>query len=447
MAREAGERRRLILSFAYFGLLLASYYLVRPVRDALAAGLGPDAIKYLATAVFVTMAFAVPVFGWLVSRVPRTRLLPGIYGFFALNLVAFSVAFHVAPCDHWIARAFYVWTTVFSLFVVSVFWSFMADLWTEEQGRRLFGVIAAGGSLGGLLGPLAARALAADLGESGLALVAALLLAAALVVVFALLRDAGARGATDTARLGFDEPVGGELLAGLTGLARSPDVAGIATLVACGSLLGMLVYIELARAAATGFASGAARTAFYAQRDLWVNGIAFGLQLLAIGPLAQRLGVRSVLCAAAVVVAFAFGGLAALPLAGQGENPFPVFAAFGMDAATESPVGINPQMLAGAVVAAFGASGTAGLDNAAGQLPDFFQFGHVETHVSPRNPNSGSPAARSFTRFQPRLDFLPSRSMQWFLATCHSSSITSAAMRSTTVIGSAFQPRSAQYSA
>ncbi len=316
MAREAGERRRLILSFAYFGLLLASYYLVRPVRDALAAGLGPDAIKYLATAVFVTMAFAVPVFGWLVSRVPRTRLLPGIYGFFALNLVAFSVAFHVAPCDHWIARAFYVWTTVFSLFVVSVFWSFMADLWTEEQGRRLFGVIAAGGSLGGLLGPLAARALAADLGESGLALVAALLLAAALVVVFALLRDAGARGATDTARLGFDEPVGGELLAGLTGLARSPYVAGIATLVACGSLLGMLVYIELARAAATGFASGAARTAFYAQRDLWVNGIAFGLQLLAIGPLAQRLGVRSVLCAAAVVVACAFGGLAALPLAG-----------------------------------------------------------------------------------------------------------------------------------
>jgi AAA family ATP:ADP antiporter len=316
MAREAGERQRLVLSFAYFGLLLASYYLIRPVRDALAAGLGPDAIKTLATAVFLTMTLAVPVFGWLVARVPRDRLLPGIYGFFALNLVAFSIAFRLAAGDPWVARAFYVWTTVFSLFVVSVFWSFMADLWSEQQGRRLFGVIAAGGSLGGMLGPLAARRFAADLGESGLALAAALLLGGALLAVLGLLK--GARDGSDggVTRLRFGEPVGGEVLAGLTALVRSPYLAGIATLVACGSLLGMLVYIELARAAAAGYASVAARTAFYAQRDLWVNGLACALQLLAIGPLAQRVGVRSVLSAAALLVAAAFAGLAALPLAG-----------------------------------------------------------------------------------------------------------------------------------
>jgi AAA family ATP:ADP antiporter len=316
MARAAGERRRLALSFVYFALLLASYYLVRPVRDALAAGLGPDSIKYLASAVFVTMALAVPVFGWLVARVPRDRLLPGIYAFFALNLVAFSIAFRLAPGDPWTARAFYVWTTVFSLFVVSVFWSFMADLWSEEQGRRLFGVIAAGGSLGGVLGPLAARTFAADLGESGLTLGAALLLGGALLVVHGLLHGARDRSEAGGTRLSFGEPVGGAVLAGLTGIVRSPYLAGIATLVACGSLLGMLVYIEMARAAAAGYASGAARTAFYAQRDLWVNGLACGLQLLAIGPLARRLGVRSVLSAAALLVAVAFAGLAALPLAG-----------------------------------------------------------------------------------------------------------------------------------
>jgi AAA family ATP:ADP antiporter len=313
MAAAAGERRRLLLSFAYFGLLLASYYLIRPVRDALAAGLGPAAIKYLASAVFVAMALAVPLFGWLVSRIRRDRLLPALYVFFIVNLLAFAGAFRAMPGDPWIARAFYVWTTVFSLFVVSVFWSFMADLWREEQGRRLFGIIAAGGSLGGLAGPLLARSFVADVGDAGLALGAALLLALALGAIMLLLHEARGTGRSGT--LAFDEPVGGEILAGLTTLARSPFLGGIALLVACGSLLGMLVYIELARSAAAGYASGAARTAFYAQRDLWVNGAAFAIQLLAIGPLARRVGVRSVLTGAAIVAAAAFAGLAALPVA------------------------------------------------------------------------------------------------------------------------------------
>ncbi|MEI8298368.1 MAG: MFS transporter [Pseudomonadota bacterium] len=316
MTRVVGERRRLILSFAYFALLLASYYLIRPVRDALAAGTGAASIKFLASAVFGVMCLLVPLFGWLVSRVRRAWLLPSIYAFFALNLVGFAAAFRLLPDAHWLGPAFYVWTTVFNLFVVSVFWSFMADLWREEEGRRLFGVIAAGGSLGGLAGPLLARLLVGTLGHAGLALLAAALLGAALGVVLLLLRELGEREG-DASRLSLAEPIGGEILAGLTGLWRSPYLLGIAALVALGSVLGMFVYIELARAAAAGFASGEARTAFYAQRDLWVNGGAFVLQLAAVGPLARRLGVRAVLTGSATLAAFAFAGLTLVPLAGS----------------------------------------------------------------------------------------------------------------------------------
>ena len=316
MARVPGERRRLILSFSYFALLLASYYLIRPVRDALAAGGGGASIKYLASAVLAVMCLIVPLFGWLVANVRRSRLLPGIYAFFALNLLLFAAAFQLAPDDPWVGRAFYVWTTVFNLFVVSVFWSFMADLWREEQGRRLFGIIAAGGSCGGLVGPLLARGLVGSIGNSGLALLAALLLAGALVAIGLLLADADGEQRSAAARLSFGEPVGGEILAGLTRLARSPYLLGIAALVALGSLLAMFVYIELARAAAAGYATGAARTAFYAQRDVWVNGAAFVLQLAAVGPLAQRLGVRPVLGGAASLALCAFAALTLLPLAG-----------------------------------------------------------------------------------------------------------------------------------
>ncbi len=314
MAREPGEWRRLALSFAYFALLLASYYLIRPVRDALAAGSGAASIKYLATAVFVVMLAIVPVFGWLVAHVRRSLLVPLTYAFFAANLVVFAALFRLDPDAVWTGRVFYVWTTVFNLFVVSVFWSFMADLWREEEGRRLFGVIAAGGSLGGIAGPLAARTLADSVGTAGLTLIAAALLAATIVAIVLLGRER--RDAPAGAGAQPDEPVGGATLAGLSRLVASPFLLGIAALVALGSLLGMIVYIELAKAAATEFATAAARTAFYSERDLWVNGASLVLQLLVVGPLAQRFGVRPLLAGTAALALAGFAGLAAAPLAG-----------------------------------------------------------------------------------------------------------------------------------
>ena len=317
MARADGELRRLALSFGYFALLLASYYLIRPVRDALAAGSGARSIPYLATVVFAVMLLIVPLFGWLVAHVRRSRLLPLAYAFFAANLLLFAFLFRIDPENVWTGRVFYVWTTVFNLFVVSVFWSFMAETWTEQDGRRLFGIIAAGGSLGGLVGPLAARALVGAIGTAGLAVIAAVLLGATLLCIVPLTRDLRERrplGADPPAKSPrVDEPVGGEILAGLTRLAASPFLLGITALVMLGSLLGMLVYIEMAKAVQGLFATAAERTAYFSERDLWVNGGSFVLQLLAVGPLARRYGVRPLLVGAALLAVTVFAGVSVLP--------------------------------------------------------------------------------------------------------------------------------------
>lgn len=306
-----GEAYPLALSFLYFALLLASYYTIRPLRDALGAGVGSDQIKYLSAAVFVTMLLIVPLFGWLVARFRRNVLLPAVYAFFVLNLLGFAAVFGARPEDPWVARVFYVWTTVFNLFVVSVFWSFMADLWREEQGRRLFGVIAAGGSLGGLVGPMVTRAVVDDLGLAGVALLSAGFLACTLVTIVLLARHAGAESALARARL--DEPVGGAILAGLARLVRSPFLLGIAGLLAVGATLGMFVYIELAEYVRTTFATATERTQFYSVRDLWVNALALVLQLLVVGRLTSRFGVRTTLLFTGLIFTASFAAIGFAP--------------------------------------------------------------------------------------------------------------------------------------
>src|SRR5262249_29529366 len=145
---EPHELPALAWAFAYFFLLLSSYYVLRPVRDALAVELGAQALQRLFTATLAAMLVLGPVFAWLASRLPRARLLPAVYAFFALNLLAFTL--ELDP------RVFFVWLSVFTLFVVSVFWSFMSDIFDTRQAARLYGTIAAGGSCGAIAGPLMA---------------------------------------------------------------------------------------------------------------------------------------------------------------------------------------------------------------------------------------------------------------------------------------------------
>jgi AAA family ATP:ADP antiporter len=302
---EAGA---LVTSFLSFTLLLGCYYILRPVRDALAATLGADSIKYLSSAVFVVMLLIVPVFGWLVARVPRRWLVPGLYAFFIVNLGVFALAFGRydgnGGMGAWWARAFYVWVTVFNLFAVSVFWSRMAEVWSEPQGRRYFGLVSAGGSLGGLIGPLLARTLAANVAISGLVWISAALLTGALIGLSLL-----ARPSAETLRaqsVTVNEPTAGAVLEGLWLIGRTPFLTGIAVLVSLGSFLGMIVYIEMARLVAAAFPSALERTTYYSTRDLWVNSGAFVLQLLLVGQVTRRLGVGPALVAAGCTVFAAF---------------------------------------------------------------------------------------------------------------------------------------------
>ncbi|MHB8475871.1 MAG: NTP/NDP exchange transporter [Steroidobacteraceae bacterium] len=306
-----GDLPKLAASFASFTLLLASYYIVRPVRDALAATLGADSIKYLSSAVFVVMLLFVPVFGWLFVRVPRPRLVPGLFAFFIVNLCVFACAFGryggEGATGAWWARAFFVWVTVFNMFAVSVFWSRMAEVWGEPQGRRYFGVVSAGGSLGGLVGPLLVRTFAANLAITGLVWISAALLTGALIALSLLARAPATAAAPPSARV--SEPTALAVLQGLWSIGRTPFLAGIAVLVSLGSFLGMIVYIEMARLVAATFASAVARATFYSTRDLWVNGGAFALQLVLLGQITRRFGVGPALVAAGAVVLAAFVAL------------------------------------------------------------------------------------------------------------------------------------------
>jgi AAA family ATP:ADP antiporter len=150
---EAGELPALGWSFAYFFCLLSSYYILRPVRDEMGIQGGVQNLPWLFTATFLTMLAAVPLFGWLTARFPRRVVLPAVYWFFIANLMAFFIAFHVPELRPHAARVFFVWVSVFNLFVVSVFRSFMVDLFSDEQGKRLFGFVAAGGTCGAIAGP------------------------------------------------------------------------------------------------------------------------------------------------------------------------------------------------------------------------------------------------------------------------------------------------------
>ena len=182
------EVQALVWSFAYFFFLLASYYVLRPLRDEMGIAGGVKNLQWMFTATFVVMLAAVPLFGAIVAKLPRRRFIPLVYHFFVVNIAIFWVLLTFGSARQEVARVFFVWISVFNLFAVSVFWSFMADLFASEQGKRLFGFIAAGGSAGALVGPTVTVALAEVLGPVNLLIVAAVLLELAVLCAHRLRR-------------------------------------------------------------------------------------------------------------------------------------------------------------------------------------------------------------------------------------------------------------------
>jgi AAA family ATP:ADP antiporter len=297
-----GEGARLLVSFLAFFLLLTAYYMVRPVRDSLAAGLPKGEIQHLALIVFAVMLAVVPLFGALVARLRRRVLVPLSYAFFTLNLLVFAWVFLDQTALLWAGRVFYIWITIFNLFVVSVFWSFMTDTWNREQSGRLFGIVAAGGSLGGLAGPLLTTGIVERLGLSAVTLVSAVILSGVLGCILWLVRES--RGAALPAE---ETPVGGGLLAGFTLLLRTPFLLGIAALVLLSSVAGMIAYNEIARMVKATYATPEARTVFFSTWDFVINLTALVFAFL-FSRVSKRLGVAGtlVLCAVLGTVSFVF---------------------------------------------------------------------------------------------------------------------------------------------
>jgi ATP:ADP antiporter, AAA family len=217
------ERAAALWSFAYFFTLLAGYYVLRPLRDQMGIAGGVKNLPWLFTATFVTLIVAQPAYGVLVAKLPRARFIPFVYHFFVVNIALFWLFLTLGIAPVIVARVFFVWVSVFSLFAVAVFWSFMADLFTAEQGKRLFGFIGAGGTAGGLLGPIITLGLSVPLGAVNLLIVAAVLLELAVFSVHRLERAA----VTQAGVHAESRRVGGSAFAALPELLRSPYLLGV----------------------------------------------------------------------------------------------------------------------------------------------------------------------------------------------------------------------------
>jgi ATP:ADP antiporter, AAA family len=293
-------------SFAYFFFLLAGYYVLRPVRDEMGVQSGAANLPYLFTAIFLTMLAVVPIFGWLSSRFPRRVLIPVVYLFFIVNLACFWCLFQIEAARPWLARVFFVWVSVFNLFVVSVFWSFMVDLFSEEQGKRLFGFIAAGGTAGAIAGPVLTVSLVPTVGPINLLLVSALLLSAAVVCVLRLSRWSGDTGSATRPE---EQALGGSVYAGITGVLVSPYLIGICFYLFCYTMTSTLLYVELVRLLPTEYPDSAERTRLFATLDLVVNALTLALQFFFTAKAFQWLGVTGTL---ALLPAFSIAGFLAL---------------------------------------------------------------------------------------------------------------------------------------
>jgi AAA family ATP:ADP antiporter len=306
LGARQGEERAVIVAFAYFFLLLCSYYLLRPVRDAMASNAGLGRLPELFTYTFLVMLVITPLFGALVSRVRKRRLLPVVYGFFALNMFGFYLAFDADPGSERTAAVFFVWLSVFNMFVVSVFWSFMADVFRGNEAKRLFGPIAAGGSAGAIIGPLLTQSLASGLGTAGLIMLSMLLLLATIPCIRALGHWSVERhGEAPGTAAESTEPIGGGALAGVTLVARTPYLLGIVAMLGLGAVAGTFMYLELQRIASAAYEATAVRTAFFARLDLGVNLLAFVLQGVVTTRIIGRFGVT--------------GGLVTMPLVAFGS--------------------------------------------------------------------------------------------------------------------------------
>jgi ATP:ADP antiporter, AAA family len=320
---QPGEGPALAASFATLLCTFSSYAILRPVRDALGITSGLETIPYLFWAVFIAMLLLQPLYGWLTSRLPRSLFLPWVYIFFAANLVGFWFWFRLQADHTWIARSYFVWVSVFNLFILAAFWGLMADVFTREQAGRLFGFIWAGASSGGVIGPYIDRKLAVPFGAINLLLISAGLLLVALIFMRLVIRwqhREGARlprAAAVTPDSGTSAPevrgVGGGVLAAFSQVARSPYLLGIGAFVLLMTWVNTFFYLEQQAFVAKAFTSANQRTHFFASIDLYVQIASLAMQFLLFSRLYRWFGMRVLLACVPVMMTAGYALYALAP--------------------------------------------------------------------------------------------------------------------------------------
>lgn len=327
-----GASPPLIWAFLYFFCLLSGYYILRPVREAMSSSndigaiFPPGMIAFFAahglplkeftlqvifTCVFLIMLALQPVYGALVSRFPRRVFLPVVYGFFIVTLLGFYVMFDSGVPGR--GMAFILWITVFNLFAVAVFWSFMADVFSDAEARANYGYIGAAGTLGALAGPLLTRLLVDRIGIANLMLVSAGFLVMCVVCIYRLRLWAVQREQTRKLASG-EVPMGGDILGGLKLIVREPLLRWLAVMVVLGVGVGTLLYNEQAAIARAAFTTADQSTRYFSGIDLAVNGLTLLVQLLLTRVLLTRYGIAPALLIPGAAIILGYSALAASPL-------------------------------------------------------------------------------------------------------------------------------------
>lgn len=295
--------------------VLSSYYIMRPIRDQAGVAGGVRNLQWLFTGTLIGMVLANIPFAWLVKKLPRRRFIPITYHFFAANIVLFAALLYWASTQQavWIGRAFFIWVSVYNLFVVSVFWQMNVDLFSSEQSKRLFGLIAAGASIGAIVGSSVTAGLARQVSPIFLLLGAAVLLEIAVFSVGRLSRLSPALHGGGVPRAAEEAPIGGSIFAGITHAFGSRYLVNVSLFVLLFTVTSTILYFQQAGIVSAGIHGRGAQTAFFATVDLCVNILTLLIQLFLTGRLVVIFGVALTLALLPALTILGFGALALTP--------------------------------------------------------------------------------------------------------------------------------------
>ena len=317
-----GEVGAMLTSFLFFFFLLSSYFVLRPIRDAVAAASGVGQLPWLFAGTLAgTLAFN-PLFSWLVVRFPVRRVIPISYHFFVVNILLFYAVLRLtgnvegSTVDVWMGRVFFVWTTVFALFNTSIFWSLMADVFRSDQAKRMFGFIGVGGTFGSIAGSAATAVLAPKLGAMNLLLVSAGLLELAIFTIVTFpLRPRSGDAVADEARGVVDRvAIGGSVWSGFTQVVKSPYLLGICAFLVLYTIGSTFLYFEQSDIVGRFYADKTARTAILARLELAAQVLTVVTQVFLTGRIIRWLGLAATLALLPALSMLGFGALGVMPV-------------------------------------------------------------------------------------------------------------------------------------